>query len=116
LLGAEDVKARGTVAGTVSGPEDIGPIAERQVVAIELASGMRHTTKTNGTGAFSLLLPPGRYQLEVILCQGEAVVRAPSVITLGPGDLVDDADIILGGAGVAGEQARGDRPRRPLRA
>jgi hypothetical protein len=108
LLGSGDSKARATLAGTVSGPEHLGSFAARQIVAIELASGARHATKTNRVGSFSLLLPPGRYRLEVALASGEEIVRSPDPIRLEDGDLVTDADFVIAGAGVVG--APSDRP------
>jgi hypothetical protein len=104
LLGAGDAPAHGTVAGTVSGPTALGPVAERQVVAIELESGRRHSTKTNMLGAFSLLLPAGRYRLEVALAEGEEIIQAPGIIALDHGDVIADANVVLGGAGVVGDE------------
>jgi hypothetical protein len=98
----EDLKrARGTIAGTVQGPEGIAPPEGRLVEAVELRSGRRYSTHTNATGAFSFLIPPGRYRIDVVLRRGEAVVRRPESIEVQAGGIVTDAVFVLGGAGVA---------------
>lgn len=101
--GPIDTEARGTLAGGVRGPEGVAPVENRLVEAVEVDTGYRESTKTNVLGEFSLLLPPGRYRIEVALAPGEAVVEEPGVIELGPSELVPHADVVLGGAGVVGE-------------
>jgi len=98
--GPIDTEARGTLAGAVRGPEGVAPVENRLVEAVEVDTGHRESTKTNVLGEFSLLLPPGRYRIEVALGPGEAVVEEPGVVELGPSQLVPHADVVLGGAGV----------------
>jgi hypothetical protein len=93
--------ARGTIAGRVQGPEGIAPPRGRLVEAVEILSGRRYSTHTNATGAFSFLIPPGRYRIDVVLRRGEAVVRRPEPIENKAGGVVTDAAFVLGGAGVA---------------
>lgn len=95
--------ARATLAGKVTGPQGIGPVAGRQVVAVDVTTGARYATKTHLSGGFTLLVPPGRYRLEVALARAESIVEEPGVLDLAPGALVRDADVVLGGAGVADE-------------
>lgn len=95
--------ARGTLAGTVRGPEGVAPVEGRLVEAVDVESGRRYGTKTNTVGGFSLMLPAGRYRLEVALGPGERVLESPGVVVLGASELARDQDVILAGAGVVDE-------------
>jgi hypothetical protein len=95
--------ARGTLAGSVFGPEGVAPVEGRLVEAVEVDTGFRYGTKTNAAGGFSLMLPPGRYRLEVVLAPGESIIEDPGVVTLEPSQLAHDQDVTLGGAGVVEE-------------
>jgi hypothetical protein len=95
--------AEGTLAGTVRGPEGIAPPPGRQVEAVNVDTGDRYATETGVTGGFSLMVPPGRYRIEVTLVPGEEVVRHPGVVAVESGGLADDKDVVLGGAGVVGQ-------------
>jgi hypothetical protein len=92
--------ARATLAGRVTGPLESGPVAGRQVVAVELKSGARYATRTHVSGGFTLFLPSGRYRLEVALTWAERLIEAPEILELEPGAFVRDADFVLGGAGL----------------
>jgi hypothetical protein len=81
----------------------VAPVEGRLVEAVEVDTGLRYGTKTNAAGAFSLMLPPGRYRLEVALGPGESVIKDPGVVTLGSSELAHGQDVTLGGAGVVGE-------------
>jgi hypothetical protein len=91
---------RATLVGRITGPLGRGPVAGRQVVAIEVTTGARYATKTHVSGGFTLLLPAGRYRLDVAVTWAERVVEAPEVLELEPGDFVRGADVVLGGAGL----------------
>jgi len=95
-----DAQARGTVAGTVRGPEGVAPVADRLVELVEIESGRRESTKTNDVGDYSILVPPGRYRVEVALGPGEVVVSDPGLVDVAPSQLVAHVDVVLGGAGV----------------
>jgi hypothetical protein len=101
----------------VRGPGGVAPPAGRQVEAVDIATGRRYATETNPVGGFSLLLPPGRYRVEVALTPGETVVESPGIVTVEPSELADEQDVILGGAGVVDERgsppASEQRHRRP---
>jgi hypothetical protein len=92
--------AQGTLAGTVRGPTGVAPVEGRLVEAVAVDTGARYGTRTNPVGAFSLLVPPGQYRLEVALAAGESVARAPGVVSVGPSELARDNDVILAGAGI----------------
>lgn len=94
---------RATVAGKVTGPLGSGPVAGRLVSAVEVTTGARYSAKTHLSGGFTLLVPPGRYRLEVALARAERVAEGPGTLDLAPGDFVRDADFVLGGAGLVGE-------------
>lgn len=96
----EKPSARGTLAGTVRGPSGVAPPAGRQVEAVEVDTGDRYSTETSVTGGFSLMLPPGRYRIEVTLVPGEEIIEDPGVVSVEPGELANQKDVTLGGAGV----------------
>jgi len=105
-LGPAEVNedTRGTLAGVVRGPEGVDPVEGRLVEAVAVDTGERLGTRTNAEGGWSLLVPPGRYRIEVTLGPGESVVRDPGVVEVGPSQLVPHADVVLGGAGVVDEE------------
>ncbi len=105
--------ARGTLAGSVRGPEGVAPVEGRLVEAVDVDTGVRYGTRTNAVGGFSLMLPPGRYRLGVVLGPGESIVEDPGVVTLGPSELARDKDVTLGGAGVIGRVPMSDRIEPP---
>lgn len=102
-LAAGGEPPRATVAGKVTGPLGSGAIAGRLVSAVEVTTGARYSTKTTVSGRYSLLVPPGRYRLELALLRAERVVADPGILDLAPGDFVREADLVLGGAGLASE-------------
>jgi hypothetical protein len=81
----------------------VAPVAGRQVAAVEVDTGERYETNTNVVGTYTVMLPPGRYRVEVDLASGEAIVEEPGVVEVGPGELAEDQDFTLGGAGVVRE-------------
>jgi hypothetical protein len=99
----EPPPVRGTLAGSVRGPEGVAPVEGRLVEAVEVDTGLRFGTKTNAVGGFSLMLPPGRYRLEVALGPGESIIEDPGVVALEPSQLAHGQDLTLGGAGVVEE-------------
>jgi hypothetical protein len=104
LIGAEAIPARATVAGRVTGPMGSDPVAGRLVSAVDVTTAARYWTTTSVTGGFTLLVPPGRYRLNVALARAERLVEEPRVLDLDPGAFVDDADFVLGGAGIASDR------------
>jgi hypothetical protein len=95
---------RATLAGRVIGPMGSGRVAGRLVTAVEVTNGARYSTMTHSSGGFTMLVPPGRYRLDVVLTWAERLVSDPGVIDLEPAALVRDAVVVVGGAGLASER------------
>jgi hypothetical protein len=104
--GPKPAVARGTLSGTVRGPEGASPFVGRTVTAINVDTGERHTAKTSSTGGFTIQANPGKYRLQVELREGETVVKAPETIDLNRSDLDAQIEIIIGPPRIA-------RPRGP---
>jgi hypothetical protein len=84
---------QGTIAGTVTTPDNQRPLAGRVVRAINDATGAEFRATTNDSGGFTLMVPPGRYRLDVVLEAGEGVVHPPDQVDVTAGDI--DANIAL---------------------
>jgi hypothetical protein len=103
----------GTISGTVRGPEgsSASTITGRTVTVINVETGERQTTTTNNAGGFTFKVKPGRYQVELSLLQGEALVKRPSIITVNRSDVDAHADFVLGSSRLLrprGPRMRGD--------
>lgn len=97
--------ARATISGTIRGPERAVPVDGRIVDVINLATNQRRRVTTNHAGGFSVTLDPGAYRIELVLLDGEAIVRQPGVINVGQ-SADADADFVIG-------TGRISRPRSP---
>ena len=100
-------RADGTISGTVRGPEGTSPLTGRTVEVVNLETGDRQRTTTNEAGGFTFKVSPGRYQVELLLRDGEVVVKRPGVMSVNRSDVDAHADFVLG-------VARTARPRQPL--
>ena len=100
-------QADGTISGTVRGPQGTSPIDGRTVEVINLDTGARQRTTTNNAGGFTFKVPPGRYQVELTLRDGEVIVKRPGVMSINRSDVDAHADFVIGGARTA-------RPRLPV--
>jgi len=100
LVGGDREPAKGTISGSVAGPDGVAPVRDRLVEAVEVETGDRYPAMTSATGGYTIELPPGRYRLEVDLAEGEEVASDPGVVEVREGQLVTRADFVLGGAGV----------------
>jgi hypothetical protein len=98
--GPENQRARGTLSGTVTGPDETLPVAGRLVEAVDVTTGARFSTTTDRAGGYSILLPAGTYRIEVALGRDEAVAKKPPLVEIGPGQVRTGIDVIFGGAGV----------------
>lgn len=88
----DNENAPGTIAGIVSviGGE---PLPGRRVHAVHLGTSQRYSAVTNVNGGFSIVVPPGKYRLELVLLEGEKVVREPGEIDINESDL--DANLVI---------------------
>ena len=97
-------RADGTISGTVRGPEGTSPLTGRTVEVVNLETGERQRTTTNEAGGFTFKVSPGRYQVELLLRDGEVVVKRPGVMSVNRSDVDAHADFVL-------RVARSARPR-----
>ena len=93
--GAKPPDARGTLTGTVRGPEGTSPVSGRTIEIINTATNEKHTTKTSETGGFTIQLPAGKYRLDLPLQPGETLTKRPGVIDLGKGDIDSHVEFVL---------------------
>jgi hypothetical protein len=100
------VEPRGTISGTIRGPEGSTLIQGRTVEIINVTTKQRRRLTTDHGGGFSVTLDPGDYRVELTLREGEAIVRQPGVIHVDRSDIDADADFVIG-------TGRVSRPRRP---
>ena len=100
------VPAKATISGTIRGPERAVPLDGRIVDVINLSTNQRRRITTDQGGGFSVRLDPGDYRVELLLRDGEAIVRQPGVIHIDRSDADADADFVIG-------KGRISRPRSP---
>jgi hypothetical protein len=100
------VQAQGTISGTLRGPEGASAIAGRTVEVLNLETNVRVRATTNSAGGFSFKLDPGKYRVELLLRDGETIIKQPGVIDLNRSDVDAHADFVIGPAKVL-------RPRYP---
>jgi hypothetical protein len=87
-------QAPGTIAGILTAGG--APVVGRRIQAVRVGSDERYAAVTNVTGGFSIGVPPGRYRLEVVLQEGERVVRDPGVIDINESDLDANLEVVIG--------------------
>ena len=61
-VGPKPPAARGTLTGTVRGPEGTSPIGGRTVEIFNTVTGEKYSTTTSDTGGFTVQLPAGKYR------------------------------------------------------
>ena len=93
--GSKPPVARGTLTGTVRGPEGMPPVAGRTVEIFNTETGEKHTTTTSTTGGFTIQLPAGKYRLELPVKDGETIAKRPGIINLGRGDIDSHVEFVL---------------------
>jgi hypothetical protein len=94
-VGPKPPAARGTLTGTVRGPEGSSAIGGRTVEIVNTETGEKHTTTTSATGGFTIQLPAGKYRLDLPLKDGETLAKRPGIIDLGRGDIDSHVEFVL---------------------
>ena len=97
-------QARVVIEGTIRGPERSTLIDGRTVELVNLTTLERHRASTDAAGTFKFRVNPGDYRVELLLHDGEALVRQPGVIHVDRSDVDGDADFVIG-------TGRASRPR-----
>ena len=87
---------RGTITGTIRGPEGTTAVDGRIVDVIDLTTNRRRRVTTDHQGSFSVALDPGDYRVVLTLREGEAIVREPGVIHVDRSAVDADADFVIG--------------------
>jgi hypothetical protein len=105
-VGPKPPAARGTITGTVRGPEGTSPLSGRTVEVINSTSGERRTVQTGANGGFTIQLPAGKYRVELALRDGETLIKRPDVVDLDTGDIDSHIEFVLSSVRLA-------RPRGP---
>jgi carboxypeptidase family protein len=98
--------ANGLLRGTIRGSERSIPLDGRTVEVVNVATGQRQRATTSDTGGFSMRLAPGKYRVDLLLRDGESVVKRPGIIVLDATDPDPRADFVVG-------TGRLSRPRGP---
>lgn len=88
--------ANGTISGTVRGPAGTSAIDGRTVAVVNVETGVRESTTTNNAGGFTFKVRPGKYRVELILMEGETLVKQPGVINVNRSDVDAHADFVIG--------------------
>ena len=87
-------QAPGTIAGVLTmGGE---PVVGRKIEAVPVAGSARYSAVTSVTGGFSIPVPPGQYRLQVVLQEGERVLRDPGVSDINESDLDSTLEVVIG--------------------
>lgn len=107
--GPKPLQADGTISGSVRGPEGTSSIEGRTVEVVDVSSGERQRTTTSNEGGFTFKVKPGKYRVEVVLREGESILKQPGVINVNRSDIDAHADFVIGVARVV--RPRSHAPR-----
>jgi Carboxypeptidase regulatory-like domain len=92
--GSKPPAARGTLTGTVRGPEGMS-LGGRTVELFNTATGEKFTTQTSPTGGFTIQLPAAKYRVELPLQSGETLTKRPGIIDLARGDIDSHVEFVV---------------------
>jgi hypothetical protein len=101
-------QARAVIEGRIHGPTRSTSMDGRTVELVNLTTLERHRVSTDAAGTFKFTVEPGDYRVELLLRDGEALVRRPGVIHVTRSDVDADADFVIG-------TGRASRPRPSYR-
>lgn len=108
-LSPKPLTADGTISGTVRGPEGTSAIEGRDVAVVNVETGERQQTATNNAGGFTFKVKPGNYRVELMLHDGETLLKKPDVIHVNRSDVDAHADFIVGAVRVSRPRLRAPR-------
>lgn len=94
--GEPGTRADAAILGTVRLPHRVAPVAGRVVHAVNTATGESIRGTTNDAGRYEMAVPPGRYEVNVVLLPGEALVNGPGIVDVGRTEPRVRADFVLG--------------------
>jgi Carboxypeptidase regulatory-like domain len=94
-------QARVVIEGRIRGPERSTLIDGRTVELVNLTTQERHRVSTDAAGTFKFRVIPGDYRVELVLRDGEALVRQPGVIHVNRSHGDADADFVIGTGGAS---------------
>jgi hypothetical protein len=63
---------------------------------VNVDTGTRERTTTSNAGGFTFKVLPGKYRVDVVLLDGETLVKRPGVIEVHRSDVDAYADFIIG--------------------
>jgi carboxypeptidase family protein len=98
------LQADGTISGTVRGPAGTSAIDGHAVSVVNISTGERQSTTTINAGGFTFKVRPGKYRVELMLGDGETIVRQPSILDVNRSDIDAHADFVI-------DASRAARPR-----
>jgi hypothetical protein len=108
-VGPKSPNPQGPITGIVRGPDGSAAMVGRTVEAINTTTGERRSGKTADHGGFTIVVPPGKYRLELTLKDGEAIVKRPGIVDLDKGDIDSHIEFVLAPARVARPSGPGYR-------
>jgi len=100
-VGPKPPNPQGTITGIVRGPDGSPAVVGRTVEAINTTTGERRSAKTADNGGFTMVVPPGKYRLELTLKDGETIVKRPGIIDMDKGDIDSHIEFVLGPSRIA---------------
>jgi hypothetical protein len=94
LGGSTTPERTGTVSGTVRAA-DGSPLSGRRVSAIDMATEAHYDATTAASGGFTIIVPSGKYRLEVELRGGDVIATQPAPTDVNVGDLDAQLDFVI---------------------
>lgn len=86
----------GTISGTVRASAGTTSLEGRTVEIINVETGARERTTTSNSGGFTFKVKPGKYRVELLLHDGETLVKRPGIINVNRSDVDAHADFVVG--------------------
>ena len=93
--GDRSTATSGTVAGLVSTDAGKTPVSGRKVTATNAADKTHFDATTATDGGYTIMVPAGRYAIDVELRAGERLDKRPQPTDVGAGDLDSGRDFVI---------------------